>query len=179
VVLVNASLSGNRIVGPATYDLSNPAASGPSLLQRLARDVIGLSGVSTVVLQEGTYDVTSGATTQQIKDGIVSIVQQLRLSIPNVRVVGTTLTSALTATGAAGTAAAAAQRIELNQFIQTSGLFDSVVDFYALTTDPQTGALRTKFVPNSAIGGNGDRVNPNRAGALTMGNAVNLGSLVH
>jgi len=179
VVLINASLSGNRIVGPATYDPGNPATSGPSLFQRLARDVIGLSGVSTVVLQEGTYDVTSGATTQQIKDGIVSIVQQLRLSIPNVRVVGTTLTSALTATGAAGTVAAAAQRIELNQFIQTSGLFDSVVDFYALTTDPQTGALRTKFVPNSAIGGNGDRVNPNRAGALTMGNAVNLGSLVH
>ena len=101
------------------------------------------------------------------------------VTIPGVRIVGTTITSEVGAAGNGGTPAAAAERIALNAFIKSSGLFDDVVDFYAVTTDPQTGALKPQFVPNTSIGGAGDHVHPNRAGYLTMGNSVNIGVLVH
>ena len=179
VVLVNEGIGGNQIVGPANYDPNNPVAGGPSALQRLARDVIGLSGVSAVIWHEGTNDVSAGTSAGAIEAGIVTVVQQLRAGIPGVRIVGTTITSEVGAAGNGGTPAAAAERIALNEFIKSSGLFDDVVDFYAVTTDPQTGALKAQFVPNTSIGGAGDHVHPNRAGYLTMGNADNIGALVH
>jgi lysophospholipase L1-like esterase len=177
VVLVNEGIGGNQIVGPANYDPNNPVAGGPSVLQRLARDVIGLSGVTAVIWHEGTNDVSAGTSAGPIEAGMGTVVQQLRAAIPGVRIVGTTITSEVGAAGNGGTAAA--ERLALNAFIKSSGLFDDVVDFYAVTTDPQTGALKAQFVPNTSIGGAGDHVHPNRAGYLTMGNSVNIGVLVH
>ena len=168
VVLVNEGIGGNQIVGPAHYDPANPASGGPSTVERLDRDVIGLSGVTAVIWHEGTNDVSAG-TGAAIEAGIVNVVQRLRAAIPGVRIVGTTITSEVGAAGNGGTAAAAAERIELNQYIKSSGLFDDVVDFYAVTTDPATGAMKAQFIPNTSIGGAGDHVHPNRAGYLTMG----------
>jgi lysophospholipase L1-like esterase len=179
VVLVNEGIGGNQIVGPANYDPNNPVAGGPSVLQRLTRDVLSLSGVSAVIWHEGTNDVSAGTSAAAIEAGITTVVQQLRAAIPGIRIVGTTITSEVGANGNGGTPAAAAERIALNEFIKLSGLFDDVVDFYAVTTDPLTGALKAQFVPNTSIGGAGDHVHPNRAGYLTMGNAVNIGVLVH
>jgi lysophospholipase L1-like esterase len=59
-------------------------------------------------------------------------------------------------------------------FIRSGGLFDAVADFDAVTVDPATGALRSDFVPNSTVGGAGDRLHPNRAGYQAMGSAVDL-----
>ena len=139
----------------------------------------GLSGVSAVIWHEGTNDVSAGTSADAIEAGIISVVAQLRAAIPGIRIVGTTITSEVGAAGNGGTAAAAAERIALNAFIKSSGLFDDVVDFYAVTTDPQTGALKAQFVPKTSIGGAGDHVHPNRAEYLTMGNSVNIGVLVH
>ena len=62
------------------------------------------------------------------------------------------------------------KRKALNEFIRTSGLFDGVVDFDKATLDPATGGLRPEFVPESTTGGPGDKLHPNRAGYLAMGN---------
>jgi lysophospholipase L1-like esterase len=177
VVLVNEGIGGNQIVGPANYDPSAPVSGGPSVLQRLDRDVIGLSGVTAVIWHEGTNDVSAGTTADVIEAGMRTVVQRLRAGIPGVRIVGTTITSEVGAAGNGGTPAAAAERILLNEFIKSSGLFDDVADFYAVTTDPQTGAMKAQFIPNTSIGGAGDHVHPNRAGYLTMGNAVNIQAL--
>jgi len=67
VVLVNAGIGGNQIVGPANYDPNNPVGGGPSVLQRLARDVIGLSGVTAVIWHEGTNDVSAGTAAGSIE----------------------------------------------------------------------------------------------------------------
>ena len=40
-----------------------------------------------------------------------------------------------------------------------------------------TGGLREEFLPNSTIGGAGDRLHPNRAGYQAMGQAVDLAVL--
>ena len=62
----------------------------------------------------------------------------------------------------------------LNDFIRTSGLFDGVADFDKATLDPQTGSLRSEFVPESTTGGPGDKLHPNRTGYLAMGMAIDL-----
>jgi lysophospholipase L1-like esterase len=62
----------------------------------------------------------------------------------------------------------------VNRFIRTSGVFDGVADFDAVTLDSATGMLRAEFQPNSTIGGAGDRIHPNRAGYQAMANAVDL-----
>ena len=94
------------------------------------------------------------------------------------RVIGATITSSVGATTASGTPENDAKRKAINEFIRTGGLFDGVVDFDAATRDPQTGALKEAFQPNSTTGGAGDRLHPNRAGYHAMGNAIDLALLV-
>ena len=178
VVVVNEGIGGNQIIGPATYSISDPFSGGPAAVQRVGRDVLSLSGVTAVIWLEGTNDVTAGAAAPDIEAGMKAVVGLLRASLPGIRVVGGTITSEVGAAGNGGTPAAAAERQELNAFIRTSGLFDAVADFDAVTVDPQTGALRAKFVPNTSVGGPGDYVHPNRAGYLAMGYAIDLASLV-
>ena len=60
-------------------------------------------------------------------------------------------------------------------FINTSGIFDGVIDFSAATLDPTTGELKAEFQPNSTTGGPGDKLHPNRAGYAAMGGAIDLG----
>lgn len=41
-------------------------------------------------------------------------------------------------------------------------------------TDPTTGKLRPEFVPDSSIGGPGDKRHPNRVGYLAMAQTIDL-----
>jgi lysophospholipase L1-like esterase len=178
VVVVNEGIGGNQIVGPAVYDPTHPVSGGPSAVERLSRDVLSLSGVTAVIWHEGTNDVSAGTGAAAVEAGMQTVVQELRANIQGIRIVGTTITSEVGAAGNGGTAQAAAERILLNDFIKSSGLFDTVADFYAVTTDPQTGALKAQYIPNTSIGGAGDHVHPNRAGYLAMGTSVPLSALV-
>ena len=172
VSVVNAGIGGNRILTPESYPPPQPFSGGPSALQRLERDLFGLSGLSAVVLLEGINDISSGASAEAIVAGLKEIVS--RVKAKGIKIVGATITSSLTASGNSGTPDANARRHAVNTFIRTSGIFDAVADFDAATVDPNTGALREEFVPNSTIGGAGDRLHPNRAGYQAMGSAVDL-----
>jgi lysophospholipase L1-like esterase len=93
-----------------------------------------------------------------------------------VRVIGATLTSALNATNQAhGSKEQDDKRRALNAFIKSSGVFEAVVDFDAVTLDSATGEMKAEFIPESTTGGPGDRLHPNRAGYLAMGAAIDLG----
>ncbi len=70
-----------------------------------------------------------------------------------------------------------AGRQEVNAFIRSATIFDGIVDFDAITADPATGELRPEFSPNSTTGVV-DKLHPNRAGYLAMGNAVDLELLI-
>jgi lysophospholipase L1-like esterase len=181
VVVVNEGIGGNQVLGPATYSAQKPFPGGPAAEQRLERDVLSLSGVGAVIWQEGINDFgTQGnATPEAVEDGTRAIVARLRAGIPGVRVIGATLTPALGSTNPAhGSAAEDAKRRALNEFIRTSGAFDGVADFDAVTRDPATGEMRATFVPESATGGVGDKLHPNRAGYQAMGAAVPLALMV-
>jgi lysophospholipase L1-like esterase len=175
VSVVNAGIGGNRVLGPAGYSAAQPFAGGPSAGQRLERDVIGLSGVSAVVWLEGINDLGANATAEAIEGGMKEIVGRLRAGIPGVRIIGATIVSALGNTSAThGSEQEDGKRQALNQFVRNSGVFDGVADFDQATVDPQTGGMRAEFVPDSTIGGPGDKLHPNRAGYMAMAAAIDL-----
>ena len=175
-VVVNAGIGGNRVTGPDAYDSKTPFAGGPSALDRLERDVLSLSGLSTIIWLEGINDLSSGASADAVIDGIKEGVRRIRAH--GSRILMGTMTSALGSTAAAGTAEVDSRRQAVNAFIRSSDLFDGIIDFDAATRDPRTGGLRPEFQPNSSIGGPGDGLHPNRAGYLAMANAVDLKLIV-
>ena len=172
VVVVNTGIGGNRIVGPETYDKTKPFSGGPSALDRLDRDVLSIPGLDTVVWLEGINDIGAGASVEAVEEGFRKGVA--RLHERHIRVVGATITSALSSAGASGTPEADAKRKAINQFIRTAGVFDGVADFDAASIDTATGALRPAFQPTSSIGGPGDRLHPNRAGYQAMAGSIDL-----
>jgi lysophospholipase L1-like esterase len=181
VAIVNAGIGGNQVLGPAEYSAAKPFAGGPAARQRIERDVLSLSGVSTIVWLEGINDFGRGvdAAVDAVAAGMKGTVARIRSRAPGVRVIGATVVSALGSSNAAhGSAEEDAKRRQLNEFIRTSGTFDAVLDFDAATVDPQTGGLRPEFVPDSTAGGAGDKLHPNRAGYLAMAMSVDLKTVV-
>jgi lysophospholipase L1-like esterase len=181
VAVVNAGIGGNQVVGPAEYSAAKPFAGGPSAEQRLERDVLSLSGVTAVVWLEAINDFSNNAnaTVDAVEAGMKEVVGRIRARLPGARVIGATVVSALGSTNAAhGSAAEDEKRKALNEFIRKGGVFDGVADFDRATLDPQTGGLRAEFVPDSTIGGTGDKLHPNRAGYLAMALAIDLKLLV-
>ena len=181
VSIVNAGIGGNQIVGPAEYTPQKPYPGGPAAVQRLERDVLSLSGVSTVIWLEGINDFSKNgnASLDAVQAGMRDIVGRIRARIPGVRVIGATVTSAFGSSSAAhGFPEQDEKRKGLNEFIRTSGLFDGVADFDRATVDAQTGGMRAEFVPESTTGGAGDKLHPNRLGYAAMGAAVDLELLV-
>ena len=177
VSVVNAGIGGNQVLGPAEYTTERPFSGGPSAGQRLERDVIALSGVTSVIWLEGINDFGANASAEAVQAGMREIVARLRKSIPGAKVIGATVVSALGAAGAHGSAAEDEKRKVLNEFIRTGGLFDGVADFDRATLDPATGQLRPEFVPESTTGGAGDHLHPNRAGYLAMAAGIDIKTL--
>jgi lysophospholipase L1-like esterase len=177
IAVVNAGIGGNQIAGPAEYGPQKPSAGGPAAEQRLDRDVLTLSGVSTMIWLEGINDFSKNgnASSDQVIGAMKDGVARLRAKWPHVRVIGATVTSALGSSSAAhGFAEQDAKRKALNDFIRTSGTFDGVIDFDKVTLDPQSGGLKPEFIPESTAGGAGDKLHPNRTGYLAMGQAIDL-----
>lgn len=180
VVVLNAGIGGNQVVGPAQYSLDQPMAGGPSALARLARDVLSLSGVTTVIWLEGTNDFSKNgnASVDAVAQGMREGVARMRQHWPHVRVLGATLVSAVGTTSEAHAFAEHDdKRRALNEFIRHAGVFDGVVEFDAATLDPSTGAMQPAFVHDTTTGGPGDKLHPNRLGYQAMGMAVDLQAL--
>jgi lysophospholipase L1-like esterase len=175
VSVVNAGIGGNQVLGPAEYSTARPFSGGPSAGQRLERDLIGLSGVSAVIWLEGINDFGVNATAEAVQGGMKEVVGRLRKAIPGVKLIGATVVSAVGNTsGTHGSEQEEVKRKALNEFIRGGGLFDGVADFDKATLDPQSGQMRPEFVPDSTIGGPGDKLHPNRAGYLAMAGAIDL-----
>ena len=177
--MVNQGISANEVIQPRVYDVTKPTDGGPSALERVDRDVISLSGVTTVIWLESINDYGfSKSSVEDVTAGVASGVARMRAGIPGVRILAGLLTSAF---GAAipshGSAEVEAKRLAYNEFLRTCGLFDGIIDFSTPTRDPETGGLRAHMKPGSSIGGPGDGLHPNRIGYLAMGGAVDLSLL--
>ena len=168
VAVVDAGIGGNRVVSPSP-------AGGPSARDRLERDVLSLSGVSAIVWLEGINDLSALTPPADVIAGYREVVRRARER--GVKVIAATVTSGLNlANPTPANLQRDADRQVLNAFIRTAGIYDSVADFDAVTTDPATGALRAEMLPNSvsqAI----DYLHPNRVGYQAMGNEVDIAVL--
>ena len=181
VAVANAGIGGNQVVGPATYSAAKPFPGGPSALDRLDRDVLSLSGVTSLIWLEGINDFikNGNAAAEAAIAGMTQGVARMRAKFPGIRVIGATVTTALAATNANhGDAGQDAKRRTLNDFIRDGKVFDGVADFDRATLDPATGQMQAEFVPESTTGGPGDRLHPNRAGYAAMAAAIDLTSLL-
>jgi len=180
IAVVNAGIGGNQVIGPPQYAADRPFAGGPSALQRLERDVLALSGVAALIWLEGVNDFSGNgnASADAVYEGMRAGVARVRAALPQVCVVGATLTPVRGATiPAHGSPEQEARRTRFNARLREGALFDALIDFEHATIDPATGGMAEALVPNTTIGGPGDRLHPNRLGYVRMGSAIDLDRL--
>jgi len=177
VSVVNEAIAGNRVIDPVVAN----SASGPAAVDRLDRDVLGLSGLTHVIWLEGINDLGAGYgqgasaspvienpvihTPANIEAGYQNVVG--RLHAKGIKVYGATMTSSLGYNNPAegwdlttyptylasvdNGPVIGGYRQQINTYIRTSGLFDGVVDFDAATLDPNTGNMKAAYLPNSQL----------------------------
>ena len=157
VAVVNQGIGGNGVFG----------GLGPSATARFQRDVLAISNVKWVILNEGVNDI-GGATTTQIADQLItayqSFITQAHASnlkiygVPILPFAGSSYDSAIHQTA----------RDTVNAWIRTSGAFDAVIDLDAVVRDPQVPtALLLAF-------DSGDHLHPSVLGHQALGLGVPL-----
>jgi len=174
VSVVNEAISGNTVNSPRPGGTS---VNGPSAVDRLDRDVLGLGGLRYVVWLEGINDLGAGlASADQVIKGFKEGVE--RLHSKKIKVIGATIVSSFGSPIASyGFPKINVERQKVNDFIRAAGLFDAVADFDAATLDPATGAVQPLFQPNVTILGPGDLLHPNRAGLQAMAETIDIKTL--
>jgi len=170
VAVLNAGVSGNRILHDHPEDLF-----GPNALARLDRDVLSTPGLKWVVLMEGINDIghsTAGGLSEQdvTADQIIAGMKQIiaRVHAHGAKIYGATLTPY------EGTVfhgyyqpEGEAKREAVNEWIR-KGDFDAVIDFDAVVRDPDHPTrMRAEYDV-------GDHLHPNDAGYRAMGETVDL-----
>jgi lysophospholipase L1-like esterase len=160
VAVLNAGISGNRVLGDG---------AGLSALARFDKDVLMQTGVTHVVVLEGINDIgvarsNPSPTAADLIAGHKQLIE--RAHARGLKIYGATLTPF----EGAGyfTQEGEAKRQALNEWIRTSGAYDGVIDFDEITRDP---SAPTKFAPAFD---SGDHLHPGDAGYQAMGDAVNL-----
>jgi lysophospholipase L1-like esterase len=161
--VVNAGISGNGVLSQI---------AGPSALARFDRDVLLQPGVTHVIVLEGINDLNRGTgnpgDSVSAKDIIFGYQQLIaRAHERGVVIFGATMTPMGNMTRP-NTPGATAKRKAVNDWIRTSGAFDGVIDFDAVTRDP---AQPDQFL---AAYDSGDHLHPSDAGYKAMGESIDL-----
>ncbi len=162
--VLNEGIDGNRVL----------SGTSPPAEARFDRDVLAQTGVRTVIFLEGINDIghnlnAAGGplTAQDLTGGIEAMIRAAHEK--GLRIIGGTL---LPIGGSKyDTPAAEATLAAVNDWIRTSGAFDSVIDFARVVRDPSDPA-RLRPAYNS-----GDGLHPNDAGYQAMADAIDLNQL--
>ncbi|WP_232788915.1 SGNH/GDSL hydrolase family protein [Streptomyces odonnellii] len=162
--VVNAAISGNQVLGDQSW-----RGCGESGLARFRRDVLGRAGVRAVVIDLGVNDILRGGERDpaRITAGLRELTRQAHAR--GIRVVGATLLPFGAHRGYDD--ATEAVREQVNDEIRSGGIFDEVVDFDQVLSDPYAPD-RIRPVYDS-----GDGLHPSDAGYLAMGRHFDLTSL--
>lgn len=164
VSVLNEGLGGNRVLNEG---------AGPSALARFNRDVLAQNGVKYLIVFEGINDIGRLAQLEGPEDDITA--EQLEQALRQIadrahqhgiKVYGATLTPYM---GASNSGEKGEQmRQTVNNWIRTSGVFDSVIDFDKIAGDGATPShLNTAY-------DSGDHLHPTDPGYKAMGDAIDL-----
>ena len=166
VAVLNDGIGGNRLLRDGL---------GPNALARVDRDVLVQPGVRWLIVLEGINDIGTRVSAKAkgesaaTADDLIGAYEQIiaRAHACDIRVYGATI---LPFEGAANyfTPDGEADRRKVNDWIRTSGRFDGVIDFDAVTRDP---GRPSRLSP--AVDG-GDHLHPSPAGYRIMADAVDL-----
>jgi lysophospholipase L1-like esterase len=164
--VLNGGIAGNRVLHDSL---------GPNALARFDRDVLSQTGVTHVIVLEGNNDILIGeilpddfVTADQIIEGHKQLIQ--RAHARGLKIYGGTLTpfAGFTFFGFTFSPATETMRQAVNAWIRTSGEYDAVIDFDAVTRDP---SFPTRLNPDYD---SGDHLHPNDLGYKVMGDAIDL-----
>jgi len=166
--VLDEGISGNRV-------LTDAGTSGVSAQARFERDVLGQTGVRTVIFLEGINDIGHDlgplpgekATPANVIAGLTAVIRAAHAH--GLRIIGATLTPI--GGSKYDTPDAEATRAAVNAWIRTGGAYDGIVDFDQVVRDPSNPA---QYVPAFD---SGDHLHPNDAGYQAMANAISLAEL--
>ena len=172
--VVNAAISGNRLLAGASY-------FGPSMMARMEKDILAQSGVTHIILSNGNNDIGlpeiadrlpgddtfDHVTAAQLIAGLKQMI--VTAHSRNIKIIGGTF---LPYKGSSFYSELGDEKRQLvNQWIRTSGAFDGYVDFDLVLQDP-TDPLSIRA--DLQIG---DNSHPNAAGYQVMADAIDLNLL--
>jgi lysophospholipase L1-like esterase len=161
--VLGLGIGGNRMLSGA---LSNPAA-----LARFDSDVLGMAGLTHIIMADGINDLGLSATNpsgppfpEDVENGLRQLVE--RAHARGVKVIGTTMGPAW---GFRGYENIDFKRLAYNQWIRTVGvtILDGLIDFDAVLNDPSNPS---HMLPQYLT----DGIHPNNAGHQAMADAIDL-----
>jgi len=166
ISVLNGGISGNQVARDnlASHGLQDRGA-GLSAVNRLDADALQQSGVRTVVVFAGINDLFSPSSADPVSAvvaGYEAIID--RAHAAGLRVVAATLTPG------SQNGAVEMWRLAINNWIRTSGRFDSVLDLDAALRDPA-------HISRIAPGLTNEIVHFNDTGYRTLAASIDLGAL--
>jgi lysophospholipase L1-like esterase len=178
--VVNAGINGNKL-------LAGSPCVAEGGIDRFGRDALDQPGARTVIVLLGLNDIGAGGfpdfggcgaspvvSAEQVIAGHRALIRAAHAQ--GVRIIGATLTP-MKGTDGFSTPEKEAVRVAVNDWIRTSGEYDSVVDFAQALADPtDPDALNPAYGLRPAYEF-GDRVHHNDAGRAAMAAAIDLNSL--
>jgi lysophospholipase L1-like esterase len=172
VAVLNAGIGGNRLLLDGL---------GPSGISRFDRDALGADGVRAVIILEGINDIgmldrekehlqeDHDALVNRLETAMKGMVEKAHLR--GVCVFGGTLTPFLGSEYYHPGRQSEADREKLNTWIRTSGVFDGMIDFDKMMSDPRRPDHLAADVDS------GDHLHPGPVGYGRMGEGVPLNLL--
>ncbi len=169
VGVLNQGIGGNHLLTDGL---------GPNALARFDRDVLAQPGVGYLIVLEGVNDlgglarkgkVTAAEHAALVREILAGYEQLVtRAHTHSIKVIGGTILPYVGSDYYHPAAANEADREAVNQWIRTTGHFDAVIDFDAITRDP---AHLERLLPEFD---SGDHLHPSPAGYAAMARAIPL-----
>ena len=166
IAVLNLALGGNRLLRDGV---------GPNALARLDRDILSQPHVKWLIVLEGINDIGNAAIARAkgewapTADDVTLAYEQIieRAHAHGILVYGGTLMP-FEGFKLYDTPEAEKERQRVNAWIRTSGRFDGVIDFDAVTRDPERPTRLSPRVDS------GDHLHPSPAGYRIMAEAIDL-----
>ncbi|MFI6376225.1 SGNH/GDSL hydrolase family protein [Streptomyces sp. NPDC050546] len=163
--VLNQGVSGNRVVTDRyPGDGVSTDTAGVSALHRFDRDVLAQPSARTAIVFEGVNDLRWDTSAEQVIAGLRELAARGRAR--GLRMLAATILPCEGETRC--TAAVDAERVAVNEWIRTGGVFDGVLDFDAVVRDPADPA---RILP---VYDSGDHLHPGDAGLAALAESVDL-----